>query len=66
MSLKTVSLISLVIVSLVFIVQLVELYSYLQIDYEWVTVTAYSKFIKVIDALLWLPFMLFFWKVFKG
>ena len=64
MSLKTVSLISLVIVSLVFIVQLVELYSYLQIDNE--LITAYSKFIKVIDALLWLPFMLFFWKVFKG
>ena len=64
MSLKTVSLISLVIVSLVFIVQLVELYSYLQDDSEWVS--AYYKFIKVIDALLWLPFMLFFWKIFKG
>ena len=64
MSLKTVSQVSLTIVSLVFIVQLVELYSYLQIDSEWVS--ANTKFIKVIDTLLWLPFMLFFWKIIKG
>ena len=64
MSLKTVSQISLTIVSLVFIVQLVELYSYLQIDSEWVS--AYDIFLRVIDALLWLPFMLFFWKIIKG
>lgn len=64
MSLKTVSTISLTIVSLVFIVQLVELYSYLQIDSEWIS--AYAMFIKVIDTLLWLPFMLFFWKIIKG
>lgn len=64
MSLKTVSQVSLTIVSLVFIVQLVELYSYLQIDSEWVS--GYDKFIKVIDTLLWLPFMLFFWKIIKG
>ena len=64
MSLKTVSQISLAIVSLVFIVQLVELYSYLQIDSEWVTAT--EKVCRVVDALLWLPFMLFFWKIIKG
>lgn len=64
MSLKTVSQVSLTIISLVFVVQLVELYSYLQIDSEWVSV--YEKFIKVIDTLLWLPFMLFFWKIIKG
>jgi hypothetical protein len=64
MSLKTVSIISLTIVSLVFIVQLVELYSYLQLDSEWVS--GYLKFIKVIDTLLWLPFMLFFGKIIKG
>lgn len=64
MSLKTVSQISLTIVSLVFIVQVVELYSYLQIDSEWVS--AYEKGLKVINTLLWLPFMLFFWKIIKG
>jgi hypothetical protein len=64
MSLKTVSQISLAIVSLVFIVQLVELYSYLQIDSEWVTTT--ERVCRVVDALLWLPFMLFFWKIIKG
>lgn len=64
MSLKTVSQISLAIVSLVFMVQLVELYSYLQIDSEWVTAT--EKVCRVVDALLWLPFMLFFWKIIKG
>lgn len=64
MSLKTVSQVSLAIISLVFVVQSVELYSYLQIDSEWVSV--YDKFIKVIDTLLWLPFMLFFWKIIKG
>ena len=64
MSLKTVSTFSLTIVSLVFVVQLVELYSYLQIDSEWVQ--TYEKFLRVIDTLLWLPFMLFFWKIIKG
>ena len=64
MSLKTVSQISLTIISLVFIVQVVELYSYLQIDSEWVS--AYEKGLKVINTLLWLPFMLFFWKIIKG
>ena len=64
MSLKTVSQISLVIISLVFIGQLVELYSYLQIDSEWITI--WAKIFKVIDTLLWLPFMLFFWKIIKG
>ena len=64
MSLKTVSQVSLTIISLVFVVQSVELYSYLQIDSEWVSV--YDKIIKVIDTLLWLPFMLFFWKIIKG
>lgn len=64
MSLKTVSQISLTIVSLVFIVQVIELYSYLQIDSEWVS--AYEKGLKVINTLLWLPFMLFFWKIIKG
>lgn len=64
MSLKTVSQVSLAIISLVFVIQSVELYSYLQIDSEWVSV--YDKIIKVIDTLLWLPFMLFFWKIIKG
>ena len=63
MSLKQVSLISLIIVSLVFIVQLIELYSYLQIDAEWAN--AYEKFLRVIDTLIWLPFILFFWKIIK-
>jgi|GEM_PF-3589119 ABC-type Mn2+/Zn2+ transport system permease subunit len=64
MSLKTVSQISLAIVSLVFIVQLVDMYSYLQSDSEWVT--TWDKACSVIGALLWLPFMLFFWKIIKG
>lgn len=64
MSLKTVSYISLTIVSLVFIVQLIELYSCLQLDSEWVT--AFEKVCKAVEALLWLPFMLFFWKIIKG
>ena len=64
MSLKTVSQISLTIVSLVFIAQLVDLYSYLQISSEWVS--AYEKFIRVVETLIWLPFMLFFWKIIKG
>lgn len=64
MSLKTVSQISIAIISLVFIAQLVELYSYLQHDSEWVTAT--EKVCKFIDAILWLPFILFFWKIIKG
>ena len=73
MSLKTVSIISLVIISLVFIGQLYELYSFLQIDSKYVysidlyiPVTIYEKVYKVIDTFLWLPFILFFWKIIKG
>ena len=64
MSLKTVSLISIAIVSLVFLAQLIELYSYLQLDSEWISTT--EKVCRFIDAILWLPFILFFWKIIKG
>lgn len=64
MSLKTVSLISITIVSLVFLAQLIELYSYLQHASEWVTTA--EKICKFVDAILWLPFILFFWKIIKG
>lgn len=64
MSLKTVSLISITIVSLVFVAQFAELYFYLQHDSEWVTTA--EKICKFVDAILWLPFILFFWKIIKG
>lgn len=64
MRLKTVSLISITIVSLVFLAQLIELYSYLQLDSEWITTTGIVC--RFIDAILWLPFILFFWKIIKG
>ena len=64
MSLKTVSKISLVILTLVFILSLIDLYSFLQYDSEYITL--FSKFRRVFDSLLWLPFILFFWKIIKG
>lgn len=64
MSLKTVSQISITIISLVFIAQMAELYYYLQTDSEWVSTT--EKVCKAIDSILWLPFILFFWKIIKG
>lgn len=64
MSLKTVSLIALIIIALVFIIQIIDLYSYLQLDSEWVSI--WNKTCRVIDTLLWVPFMLFFWKIIKG
>lgn len=64
MSLKTISQISLTIVSLVFIVQVIDLYSYLQYDFEWIS--TYDKFVRIVNTLLWLPFILFFWKIIKG
>ena len=64
MSLKTVSLISITIVSLVFLAQLIEFYSYLQSDSEWITST--EIVCRFIDTILWLPFILFFWKIIKG
>jgi len=64
MSLKTVSQISIIIVSLVFVAQLIELYYYLQVDPEWIS--PIEKIRRSIDALLWPPFILFFWKIIKG
>ena len=66
MSLKTVSLISLVILSLVFVVSVIELYSYLTADYEYYTPSAFDKACRIIDTLAWLPFILFSWKIYKG
>ena len=64
MSLKTVSIISITIISLVFLAQLIELFYYLQIDSEWISPT--EKVCRFFDAILWLPFILFFWKIIKG
>lgn len=66
MSLKTVSLIALIIVSLVFVFSVIELFTYLQADYEYITITLFDKISRIVDTLLWLPFILFFWKVYKG
>ena len=49
---------------MVFLAQLIELYSYLQLDSEWITTT--GKVCRFIDTILWLPFILFFWKIIKG
>ena len=64
MSLKTISLISLVIVSLVFIVSLIDTYSYLTCDSVYNDIE--GKIFCIINSLTWLPFMLFFWIVYKG
>ena len=66
MSLKTISLISLVILSLVFVVSVINLYSYLTAEYEYITVSAFEKACRIINTLMWLPFILFFWKIYKG
>ena len=62
MSLKTISLVSLTILTLVFVISLIGLYSYLQSEY----IPMFSKVCQVVDSLLWLPFILFFWKIYKG
>lgn len=60
MRLKTVSQISLAIIALVFIGQLLELY----FNYAWAPIWYITC--KAIEILLWVPFMLFFWKIIKG
>ena len=64
MSLKTISLISLIILALVFVFSLIDLYSFLQMDSEYVTV--FDKVGNIVHVLLWIPFLLFFWKIYKG
>ena len=62
MSLKTVSLISLTILTLVFVLCLVRLYFVLENHSELDTYTLFQ----FVDTLLWIPFILFFWKIYKG
>ena len=61
MSLKNISLISFIIISLVFLLNLY--YSILYLNSEWIFI---SKILLFIEAIVWLPFMLFFWKIYKG
>jgi len=61
MSLKNISLISFIIISLVFLLNLY--YSILYFNSEWSFI---SKILFFIEAIVWLPFMLFFWKIYKG
>lgn len=64
MSLKTVSLISLIIVTLVFIYSFINACNYLTYDSEYNDIE--GKIFLIINSLSWLPFMLFFWKIYKG
>lgn len=66
MSSKTISLISLVILSLVFMVSLYDLYNFLTEVYEYTSITAFEKICRIVNTFLWLPFILFFWKIYKG
>lgn len=66
MSLKTVSLISLIILLLVFVFSVIHLIEFFQIDSEYLEITFWDKVYRVVNTILWLPFILFFWKVYKG
>ena len=70
MSLKTISLISLIILALVFVVYLVHLCFISRPDDLYIISlepedTTYTLF-QVVETLLWLPFIMFFWKIYKG
>lgn len=64
MKLKTISLISLAIISLVFIFSVIKLVNYLQMDSDYSTI--FDNIASIVDTLIWLPFILFFWKIYKG
>ncbi len=62
MSLKTISLISVIILALVFVWYLVRLCSILQRESLYEVYT----WCQIMETILWLPFILFFWKIYKG
>lgn len=64
MSLKNVSLISLIILSLFFVFTLINTYSYIKEFSDVMSI--YDIVSTIISDLLWIPFILFFWKIYKG